>query len=58
MLASDVCLSKDEWLEIYADAVLDPNTYAKPDEFIPERWEEQPELIRDKSGFAPWSLGI
>ncbi|KAI1274542.1 cytochrome P450 [Xylaria sp. FL0933] len=32
-------------------------SYASPDEFIPERWYSQPELIRDASGFAPFSAG-
>ncbi|KAI0412150.1 cytochrome P450 [Xylaria grammica] len=32
-------------------------SYASPDEFIPERWYSQPELIRDESGFAPFSAG-
>ncbi|KAI0451704.1 cytochrome P450 [Xylaria acuta] len=31
--------------------------YSSPNEFIPERWYSQPELIRDKSCFAPFSAG-
>ncbi|KAI1133306.1 cytochrome P450, partial [Nemania abortiva] len=31
--------------------------YASPDEFIPERWYSQRELIRDASCFAPFSTG-
>ncbi|KAI1748691.1 cytochrome P450 [Xylaria castorea] len=31
--------------------------YSSPNEFIPERWCSQPELIRDKSCFAPFSMG-
>ncbi|KAI1742715.1 cytochrome P450 [Xylaria scruposa] len=34
-----------------------PEAYSSPDEFIPERWYSQPELIRDKSCFAPFSTG-
>ncbi|TGJ84039.1 hypothetical protein E0Z10_g4725 [Xylaria hypoxylon] len=32
-------------------------SYASPDEFIPERWYSQPELLRDASSFAPFSTG-
>ncbi|RYC59712.1 hypothetical protein CHU98_g6501 [Xylaria longipes] len=31
--------------------------YSSPNEFIPERWYSQPELIRDNSCFAPFSTG-
>ncbi|KAI0466717.1 cytochrome P450 [Xylaria cf. heliscus] len=31
--------------------------YASPNEFIPERWYSQPELIRDGTCFAPFSIG-
>ncbi|KAL4925077.1 cytochrome P450 [Aspergillus undulatus] len=31
--------------------------YARPNEFIPERWYSHPELIRHKGAFAPFSLG-
>lgn len=27
------------------------------DKFIPERWGARPELIKNKAGFAPFSLG-
>ena len=29
----------------------------RPDDFVPERWYSKPELILDRSGFAPFSLG-
>ncbi|KAI0535109.1 cytochrome P450 [Xylaria digitata] len=32
-------------------------SFASPNEFIPERWYSQPDLIREVSGFAPFSLG-
>jgi cytochrome P450 len=32
--------------------------YARPDEFIPERWYKYPDLIKDRSAFAPFSLGM
>ena len=31
--------------------------YDKPDAFIPERWYLYPEMIKDKSAFAPFSTG-
>lgn len=31
--------------------------YEKPTEFIPERWGEKPEMVRDKSVFVPFSIG-
>ncbi|KAI5924848.1 putative cytochrome P450 monooxygenase [Camillea tinctor] len=31
--------------------------YERPDEFIPERWYSQPSLVKDKAGFAPFSIG-
>ncbi|KAI9035869.1 cytochrome P450 [Aspergillus affinis] len=31
--------------------------YVNPNSFIPERWYSSPELIRDKSAFAPFSIG-
>jgi len=34
-----------------------PDCFVHPDEFIPERWYSRPELIRDVSGFAPFSAG-
>ncbi|KAJ8123663.1 hypothetical protein ONZ43_g442 [Nemania bipapillata] len=34
-----------------------PDCYVSPDEFIPERWYSQRELIRDASCFAPFSIG-
>jgi tryprostatin B 6-hydroxylase len=27
-------------------------------EFIPERWGDKPELVRDKTAFAPFSSGV
>ncbi|KAI0427617.1 cytochrome P450 [Xylaria sp. FL1042] len=32
-------------------------SFDSPNEFIPERWYSQPELIRDACGFAPFSTG-
>ncbi|KAI1492457.1 putative cytochrome P450 monooxygenase [Biscogniauxia mediterranea] len=46
----------DVWAPMYvlgrSEAV-----YERPEEFIPERWYSQPSLVKDKAGFAPFSLG-
>lgn len=34
-----------------------PRAFVKPDEFIPERWSTQPELILNKTAFFPFSIG-
>ncbi|KAL3447168.1 cytochrome P450 [Aspergillus insuetus] len=31
--------------------------YARPDEFIPERWYKSPELVKEKAAFMPFSAG-
>lgn len=31
--------------------------YVRPNDFIPERWYSQPELIKSKNAYAPFSLG-
>ena len=31
--------------------------YERPNDFIPERWYSQPELIKDKRTFSPFSTG-
>ena len=36
---------------------LDKRNFAKPDEWVPERYTTQPKLILDKSAFVPWSIG-
>ncbi|OQE20932.1 hypothetical protein PENFLA_c015G00636 [Penicillium flavigenum] len=35
----------------------DGNIFPRPNEFIPERWYSQPELVKDKNATAPFSLG-
>lgn len=35
----------------------DARAFARPDEFIPERWTTRPELARDKSVFIPFNAG-
>ena len=37
--------------------LIAPNHYAQPDAFIPERWSIQPDLIKSRNAFAPFSLG-
>ena len=36
----------------------DPRAFPRPDEFVPERWKTQAELILDASVYAPFFLGI
>ncbi|KAL7929595.1 cytochrome P450 [Trichoderma chlorosporum] len=33
------------------------NIYSKADSFMPERWYQFPDMIKDKDAFAPFSLG-
>ncbi|KAI0427569.1 cytochrome P450 [Xylaria sp. FL1042] len=33
------------------------SSYVSADQFIPERWTTRPDMIKDNSGFAPFSLG-
>ncbi|KAI9036273.1 cytochrome P450 [Aspergillus affinis] len=35
----------------------DARLFPRPDEFIPERWTTQPELVKDPSIFVPFSTG-
>lgn len=35
----------------------DPRYWGRPEEFIPERWTDQPELCKDKRAFIPFTLG-
>ncbi|KAF1947502.1 cytochrome P450 [Clathrospora elynae] len=35
----------------------DPRAFLQPDEFIPERWSSQPELILRKDAFLPFGYG-
>ena len=32
--------------------------FIRPNDFIPERWYSQPELIKERRAFAPFSLGM
>jgi cytochrome P450 family 628 len=34
-----------------------PKAFVKPNEFIPERWSSQPELILDKNAWFPFVIG-
>lgn len=40
-----------------ANVVTAEDVFAKPLEFIPERWSTKPELIKHKDGFQPFSSG-
>ncbi|KAM5376429.1 hypothetical protein ACJZ2D_005483 [Fusarium nematophilum] len=35
----------------------DERSFVRPDEFIPERWTSKPELTKDSSIYAPFSVG-
>ncbi|KAG7149456.1 Cytochrome monooxygenase FCK2 like protein [Verticillium longisporum] len=35
----------------------DQRVFPRPDEFVPERWTSEPELVKDKGIFAPFSIG-
>ena len=37
---------------------LAEENYVRPNEYIPERWFSQPELIKSKNAFFPFSLGM
>jgi hypothetical protein len=32
--------------------------YERAEEFIPERWYSNPDMIKNKAGYAPFSLGM
>ncbi|KAH8660217.1 cytochrome P450 [Xylariales sp. PMI_506] len=36
----------------------DERNFAKPLEFLPERWTDKPELVKNSSAFAPFSIGL
>jgi tryprostatin B 6-hydroxylase len=33
------------------------DSFEKPEDFIPERWYSRPEMIKDRSGYAPFNTG-
>lgn len=40
------------------DDAADARVYERPDEFIPERWTSRPELTKDDTLLAPFSVGM
>lgn len=36
---------------------IDPKHFVKPDEFIPERWTDRPELVLDRRAWHPFIIG-
>lgn len=40
-----------------SNLLIDERAFVKPDDFIPERWFSQPELILRKDAFFPFSYG-
>lgn len=37
--------------------MTDGRVFARPDEFLPERWTTEPELVIDSSAFIPFNSG-
>jgi cytochrome P450 len=37
--------------------LADPRSFVRPDEFVPERWTSQPDLIVRRDAFVPFSYG-
>ncbi|KAH7157917.1 averantin oxidoreductase [Dactylonectria estremocensis] len=35
----------------------DDRRYVRPNDFVPERWTTKPDLVKNTSGFAPFSMG-
>lgn len=52
MVRSNLCM-----FEIALTTYQDESIYAHPEDFLPERWSSQPELVRNKEAFAPFSTG-
>jgi cytochrome P450 len=50
----NVLVSMSFW---FTDGGVAEECFARPNEFIPERWIERTELVKEKDAFAPFSLG-
>ncbi|KAK8121169.1 cytochrome P450 67 [Apiospora kogelbergensis] len=48
----NTCVIAPSWI-----LCRDSRCFARPEEFIPERWTSQPELVHDASVYAPFSVG-
>lgn len=35
----------------------DERYFTSPDDFVPERWTTKPEMVKNESVFAPFSVG-
>ena len=44
------------WCPQYAIS-RDENNYKRAEEFVPERWSSKPDMIKDASGYTPFSAG-
>lgn len=44
------------WTPQYVISRLD-RAYERPDEFLPQRWTEEPSMIKDKTAYAPFLAG-
>jgi tryprostatin B 6-hydroxylase len=40
-----------------ANSCLGEDSFEQAEKFIPERWHQKPEMVRNKSGFVPFGLG-
>jgi hypothetical protein len=37
--------------------MTDERVFSRPNEFLPERWTTEPELVKDSSAFIPFNSG-
>ncbi|KAI0024639.1 putative cytochrome P450 monooxygenase [Xylariomycetidae sp. FL0641] len=51
-IPGDVTVIGSQWVLGHSAEV-----YERPLEFIPERWYSQPELIKERAGYAPFNIG-
>jgi cytochrome P450 len=49
-------------MELYTSlevlTMTDGRVFARPDEFLPERWTTEPDLVIDPSAFIPFNSGM
>jgi tryprostatin B 6-hydroxylase len=45
------------WSHPPTDDAIDEDNYERASDFVPERWYSQPDMIKRKNAFAPFSLG-
>ena len=57
-LLDDVSVKNYYFIKVLTDAFAAEECFVRPNEFIPERWYSQPELVKEKDAHAPFSLGM